>query len=67
MIRRVLRRILGSRPSDHTPSKAAAPKPPPEPELDMSNIECGAQELYERLDAGEPVIIVDVREILIKV
>jgi adenylyltransferase/sulfurtransferase len=28
----------------------------------MSNIECGAQELKERLDAGEPVTILDVRE-----
>jgi rhodanese-related sulfurtransferase len=28
----------------------------------MSNIECGAQELKERLDAGESVRILDVRE-----
>ena len=28
----------------------------------MANIECGAQELKERLDAGESVVVLDVRE-----
>lgn len=61
MIRRILRRILGTQ--TETPQRPPPQNAPaPEPELDMSNIECGAQELYERLDAGEPVIIVDVRE-----
>ncbi|MEC8380193.1 MAG: rhodanese-like domain-containing protein [Myxococcota bacterium] len=65
MIRRVLRRILGKRQSNATApmTSGSTPPPAPEPELDMSNIECGAQELFERLDAGEPVVIVDVREI----
>lgn len=38
---------------------------PGEPVADkeaLATIECGAQELKERLDAGEPVVIVDVRE-----
>ena len=29
---------------------------------DLSNIECSAQELRERMEAGEDVIVIDVRE-----
>ena len=29
----------------------------------LASIECGAQEVRERLEAGEPVVIIDVREI----
>ena len=46
-------------PSSLTP----APAPSPEPSVDLSNIECGAQELKERLDAGETVTVLDVREL----
>ena len=75
MIRRIAKKIikrsLGM--SDRTPPVQQPPQPPPsdegysEPEsetesIDLSNIECGAQELRERLEAGEPVVIVDVRE-----
>ena len=61
MLRRIIRKIIGKSPP--VPAPPPRPTPSSEPELDLSNIECGAQELYERLDAGEPVIIVDVREI----
>lgn len=52
------------------PAVAAAPRAsepvnPEEPSADaeaLARIECGAQELKERLDAGESVVIVDVRE-----
>jgi rhodanese-related sulfurtransferase len=55
--------------SSTTSSRAPAPRPPeaspPEPEGDsgasMANIECGGQELYERISAGENIIVVDVR------
>jgi len=29
----------------------------------LASIECGAQELRERIEAGEPVVLIDVREI----
>jgi rhodanese-related sulfurtransferase len=29
--------------------------------VDMANLECGGQELYERVEAGETICIVDVR------
>ena len=32
----------------------------PEP-VDMANLECGGQELYERIEAGETICVVDVR------
>lgn len=45
---------------------APPPAPAPEPEEDnaahLSRIECGAQEVKERLGAGEPVLLLDVRE-----
>jgi rhodanese-related sulfurtransferase len=45
------------------PARAAAPNPS-EPVADagaLTRIECGAQELYERLGAGETVVVMDVR------
>ena len=60
MIRRLIKKILGRKRQDVSSPRSATP--PPVPETDVSRIECGAQELWERLQAGEPVIIVDVRE-----
>lgn len=72
MIRRLIKKIIKKAIGpDHIPAeppkpyKAPPPKAPPaksEPETDLSNIECGAQELRERLEAGESIVIVDVRE-----
>jgi rhodanese-related sulfurtransferase len=64
--KRIIKKVSGDR---HIPSNppTARPEPPPrkaEPEApDLSNIECGAQELKERLDAGESVVVLDVREL----
>ncbi|MEC7984390.1 MAG: rhodanese-like domain-containing protein [Myxococcota bacterium] len=66
MIRRILRKIrtvMGKSP----PKRDVSPSPaPPQPESvsgeELANIECDAQELLERLQAGESVVIVDVRE-----
>jgi rhodanese-related sulfurtransferase len=62
--RRLLNTVLDNAP--HVPAgpptqRTPEPKPAKE-EPDLSNIECGAQELKERLDAGESVIVLDVRE-----
>ena len=75
LFRRVARKVLNT-VLDHAPHVPAAPssmqqfepQPRPQPESeseagpDLSNIECGAQELKERLDAGESVTVLDVRE-----
>lgn len=71
LLRRAARKILNT-VIDRTPHVPAAPpavrqfdpepEPAPEAAPDLSNIECGAQELKERLDAGESVIVLDVRE-----
>jgi rhodanese-related sulfurtransferase len=65
--RKVLNTVLDKTP--HVPAGPPAQRPvpraEPEPEeeaIDLSNIECGAQELKERLDAGESVTVLDVRE-----
>ena len=64
--RRVLNTVLDNTPHVPAgpPTQRPTPPPPEEPadEPDLSNIECGAQELKERLDAGESVTVVDVRE-----
>ena len=74
MIRRfakkLVKRALGredTKPSSNAEAQSiqndTKPKTETETEtVDLSNIECGAQELRGRLEAGEPVVIVDVRE-----
>ena len=62
--RKVLNTVLERAP--HVPAGPPTTRPAPPPSTDsgaeMANIECGAQELKERLDAGESVTVVDVRE-----
>ncbi len=64
MIRRILRKILrrGTKPTPAPAPAAPAPVPAPVSGESLANIECDAQELWERLQAGESVVIVDVRE-----
>lgn len=68
MIRRLARRVLRTVRGTPSPTpERRPPPPPPAPEPvahaeTMSNIEAGAQEVKERLEAGEPVTIVDVRQ-----
>lgn len=60
---------MGDKGSSSQSSRPAPPPAhsPPEPEAEgdsgasMANIECGGQELYERISAGEKIIVVDVR------
>jgi len=62
--KRVLRKVSGEGgpPPSAAPRPAAAPAQPVDSGPDMANIECGAQELKERLDAGESPVVVDVRQ-----
>ena len=66
--RRILRRVRSTTEAEARPSSSQASVPRPrapvasQAETDLSRIECGAQELKERLDAGEAVVVVDVRE-----
>ena len=60
MIRRLLKKLIKRSPAP-TPAPRP-PAPPPAPAQDLATIECGAQELWERIQAGEPVLVVDVRE-----
>ena len=63
MIRRIIKKLLGKKTPAPTPSKKPpSTPPPPAPATELATIECGAQELHERLQAGEKVVIVDVRE-----
>lgn len=76
LAKKVVGRVLGKGEADSPAPQAqpqrAAPTPAPRtastlemPVADgesLANIECGAQELKERLGAGEPVITIDVRE-----
>ena len=66
LMRRAAKRVLKKVMGETTPPAEPATRPPPvrdtPPPPDMSNIECGAQELKERLDAGESVRILDVRQ-----
>ena len=66
LMRRAAKRVLKKVMGETTPPAGPATRPPPvrdtAPPPDMSNIECGAQELKERLDAGESVRILDVRQ-----
>jgi rhodanese-related sulfurtransferase len=66
LLRSIAKRILGRTDG---PSGGAvlptAPSPATPPVADgasMANIECGPQELRERLEAGETMTLVDVRE-----
>ncbi len=62
--RKVLNTVLDRTP--HVPAGPPTSRPVATPKNDsgaeMANIECGAQELKERLDAGESVVVLDVRE-----
>ncbi len=67
LLRRVAKKILGR---DEEPAGPAPTQPagftPPDPMTAntgaaLATIDCGAQELVERIDCGEPVVIVDVR------
>lgn len=73
LAKKVVGRVLGKE-EDKKPAAASSPAPvaarapapiKEEPVADgesLATIECGAQELKERVDAGESVVIVDVRE-----
>ena len=68
LLRKVGRKLLNT-VLDRTPHVPAGPPTlrPSNPKTgdsgaEMANIECGAQELKERLDAGETVVVLDVRE-----
>ena len=67
LAKRVVRKLAGGESS--MPARAPSPSPPPptnqEPEAvgeSLANIEAGCQEIKERIDAGEPVQVLDVRE-----
>jgi rhodanese-related sulfurtransferase len=62
--RRILNNVLDNAPHVPAgpPTQRAAPAEPAAKGPEMSNIECGPQELKERLDAGEEVTVLDVRE-----
>lgn len=65
LLRRVADKVkgkLGSSPSGASASPARKPEPANAPEQALEGtLECGAQELKERLEAGEYVVIVEVR------
>ena len=61
MIRRIIKKLL-RRSTPQSQTFTPPPPPPPAPASDLATIECGAQELWERVQAGESVVIVDVRE-----
>jgi rhodanese-related sulfurtransferase len=60
-----LKKLMGREDGAASPSPRPAPPPAPSVQppdaVSLANIECGAQELKERLDTGETVVIVDVR------
>lgn len=68
---KIVKRVTGSSPPASSPApspSAAAPKPRPAadpvdlpPAESLARIDCGPQELRERLDAGEQIVVVDVR------
>jgi rhodanese-related sulfurtransferase len=71
IVRGVLRRVAGSRSTQPTQAEvrpAPAPRSSPAREegsasgANLANIEAGAQEVKERIDAGEPVVVLDVRQ-----
>lgn len=68
MLRRIARRVLhrlrgSSRPVTEAPPPAPPPAAsPPAAAESLASIEAGAQEVLERVEAGEPVVLLDVRE-----
>jgi len=65
LLRRVAEKVKGKLAAGGAPASASAPRRPepanaPEQALE-GTLECGAQELKERLEAGEFVVIVEVR------
>lgn len=62
--KRVLRRLQGStRPVTEAPPPAPPPAAaPPAAAESLTRMEAGAQEVLERVEAGEPVVLLDVRE-----
>jgi rhodanese-related sulfurtransferase len=65
LAKRLLKRLGGENDQAASPPRPVQERPQapsPVPQTDLSNIECGAQELRERVEAGEEVVIVDVRE-----
>jgi len=63
MLRRLVRKVLGT----VTGGSASTPPPPADPPAapaaaeSLATIEADAQEVKERIDAGEPVVLLDVR------
>lgn len=75
--KRVVARVAGGGPAPTAPAPAPAPAPAagrgpvavlageegPVAEAEaLANLEAGAQEIKERVEAGEPVVLLDVRE-----
>lgn len=61
---RVVRKVTGGERAATTPppTPARAPASPSTPPgAALATIDCGAQELFERLGAGERIVLVDVR------
>jgi len=67
LFRKVAKKILGRQEAPAAPAAPAARAfTPPDPMTAntgaaLSSIDCGAQELVERIGCGEPVVVVDVR------
>jgi rhodanese-related sulfurtransferase len=62
-VKRVLRVVSGSGgPPPSAPSRSPTQAPAVASGSELANIECGGQELKERLEAGESPVIVDVRQ-----
>jgi rhodanese-related sulfurtransferase len=77
LVRRLARRLLGGGAAtntggsrEQTPTSSPPPSATSQPEsvlqpplegANLSNIEAGIQEVKERVDAGEPVVMLDVR------
>ena len=71
-IKKIIKTILGNDSSDAPTSPSPTPQPKQEPvpadngpanAEKMANIECTVQEMIERIDCGEPLTIIDVREV----
>ena len=69
-IKSIIKKIIGSSSSAPQPTQKTEPHEAPKSEessedmgSQLASIECGAQELRERIEAGEPVVLIDVREI----